>query len=127
MITPAMVAAVAEVVVLERDCRHPDLPWQAPGVVSAVRDLVEAGLGVVSIVAAGVAAAADESARTPIAMTWAKYRPAAAAGSGEASAADHGPRCNSCGRTQTRHDAAEAKLPVELRHPFAPERRVFRG
>ncbi len=119
-----MVAAVAEVVVLERDCRHPDAPWQTPSVASAVRELAEAGLGLVAIVAAGVAAAADESARTPIAMTWSKYRPA---GTVADLAADYGPRCVSCGRTQTRHDAAEAKLPGELRHPFAPERRAFRG
>jgi hypothetical protein len=92
--------------------------WDQQGIQATVRGALEDdGRDVLSVIRAGFEAVSDANANTPGAIRWPdRYR--AVKGSQDWMN-NFGPECTTCGRAKSHHDAAEATVPVDMRHQFS--------
>lgn len=95
--------------------------WDEAGIMVQLHNMVDQGMSPTVILEAAIAAAKAADARTPLAIIWPKYRPAA----GRTTTTTGAPLetiCGVCRRTRTHHDQAEAKLSQAHRHDFVPDK-----
>lgn len=111
-----IVRAVATLITQE--ARRQNRGWDYQGIWAVVRTTIdEDGRTPREIITAGYSAVDDKTAQTPGAIRWPKWYTSGA----YPPVTPLEPRCATCCRTRPGHDQAEAKLPIDQRHPFAPK------